>query len=154
VITYQIEKFMDCYDESIPMLEAHYLEIATDKHIKPLDADLDKYLAMEDAGMLRIFTVRDQAEDNKGRLIGYFVSFVMKHMHYSQTTIALNDIMYIEPAHRGGTVGYRMMKLATEDLKNLGAEVLIIHMKVDYPFRSLLTKLGFHLTEENWEKVL
>lgn len=165
MITYQVEKFMDCYDESIPMLEAHYLEIATDKHIKPLDIDIDKYLAMEEAGMLRIFTVRDQVMTNEqiriagpdhhpGVLIGYFVSFVMKHMHYSQTTIALNDIMYLDPDRRGGTVGYRMMKKATDDLKNLGAEVLIIHMKVDYPFRSLLTKLGFHLTEENWEKVL
>jgi len=155
VITYQVEKFDDCYEEAIPMLTAHYQEIATDKEVKPLVADLDKYRAMEEAGMLRIFTVRDnEGHPVQGRMIGYFVSFVMKHMHYSQTTIALNDIMYIDPAHRGGTVGYRMMKLAAEDLKNLGAEVLIIHMKVDYPFRSLLTKLGFHLTEENWERVL
>ncbi len=163
MITYQVEKWDDCYEEAIPMLEAHYVEIATDKSIKPLDPDLDRYQAMEEAGVLRIFTVRITAVDaetddtillGRGRLIGYFVSIIMKGLHYQQTTLAINDIMYIDPAYRGGTVGYRMMKGAAADLKNLGADILTIHMKTDYPFRSLLEKLDYHLTEENWEKVL
>ena len=163
MITYQVEKWDDCYEEAIPMLEAHYLEIATDKSIKPLDPDLDRYQAMEEAGVLRIFTVRLAAVDaetddtillGRGRLIGYFVSIIMKGLHYQQTPLAINDIMYIDPAYRGGTVGYRMMKGAAADLKNLGADILTIHMKTDYPFRSLLEKLDYHLTEENWEKVL
>ena len=178
MITYQVEKYNDVIDEIIPMFHAHYLEIATDQEIKPLDPDLDRYQELEDLGMLRIFTARDQPKvvtdylrdtskkiqdktgipatlrATTGPLIGYFNSFVMKHIHYQQTTIALNDIMYVEPAHRGGTVGYRLVKLAKADLKNLGADILIIHMKCDYPFRPLLTKLGFHLTEENWECVL
>ncbi len=165
MITYQVEKWDDCYEEAIPMLEAHYLEIATDKALKPLDPDLDKYQAMEDSGFLRIFTVRDKpgpadasitiAPDLlQGRLIGYFVSIVMRGLHYQQTTLAINDIMYIDPAYRGSTVGYRMIRGAKADLKNLGADILTIHMKTDYPFRSLLEKLDFHLTEENWECVL
>lgn len=163
MITYQVETYQDVINEIWPMLEAHYLEIATDKQIKPFDPDLDRYLAMEEQGCLRIFTARKRAEPVAGQdyhdglpttLIGYFVSFVLPGLHYQQTSMAINDIMYIEPAHRGGTVGYRLIKLATEDLKNLGADVLIIHMKVDYPFRSLLEKLDFHLTEENWERVL
>ncbi len=165
MITYQVEKWDDCYEEAIPMLEAHYVEIATDKALKPLDPDIDRYEAMEKAGVLRIFTVRyvpetvvlvepEEHVERPGILIGYFVSIIMKGLHYQQTTLAINDIMYIDPAYRGGTVGYRMMKHAALDLKNLGADILTIHMKTDYPFRSLLEKLDFHLTEENWEKVL
>jgi len=174
MITYQVEKWDDCYEEAIPMLHAHYLEIATDQEIKPLDPDLEKYQQLEDAGYLRIFTARDQPQTlpevkdkgfkavqlpdgqirQTGKLVGYFVSIVMHGLHYQQTMMALNDIMYIDPAYRGGTAGYRLIKLAAEDLKNLGADILTIHMKTDYPFRSLLTKLGFHLTEENWERVL
>ena len=165
MITYQVEKYNDVINEIIPMFHAHYLEIATDQEIKPLDPDLDRYQVLEDQGMLRIFTARDQLmtneqiriagpDHNRGQLIGYFNSFVMTHIHYQQTMIALNDIMYVDPAYRGGTVGYRLVKLAKADLKNLGADILIIHMKCDYPFRPLLTKLGFHLTEENWECVL
>ncbi len=163
MITYQVEKYEDVINEIIPMFRIHYDEIATDKDVKPLDPDLNRYQELERLGMLRIFTVREAAPPVEGqdyydgkptRLVGYFVSFVMNHIHYRQTKVALNDIMYVEPAHRGSTVGYRMMKLAKQDLKNLGADVLIIHMKCAYPFRPLLTKLGFHLTEENWECVL
>jgi GNAT superfamily N-acetyltransferase len=162
-VTYQVEKYADVIDEIWPMLEAHYNEIATDKQVKPFDPDLDRYQAMEKAGMLRILTVRgvptpvhdqDYFDGKPAGLIGYYISFVMPGLHYQQTSMAINDIMYIDPAHRGSTVAYRMIKLAISDLKNLGADVLIIHMKCDYPFRSLLTKLGFHLTEENWERVL
>jgi GNAT superfamily N-acetyltransferase len=172
VITYQVEKYDDVINEIWPMLEAHYLEICTDQHVKPFDPDLDRYQVMEDQGMLRIFTARKDTvmrrkEDGTkilhddgtpltrpGHLIGYFVSVILPGLHYQQTLMAINDIMYIMPEYRGGTVGYRLLKLATEDVKNLGADILIIHMKTDYPFRSLLTKLGFHLTEENWERVL
>jgi GNAT superfamily N-acetyltransferase len=161
MITYQVEKWDDCYEEAIPMLHAHYAEIATDKAIKPLDPDLDKYQELEKAGMLRIFTVRIEPDNLEsdlprcdGRLIGYFVSIIAKGLHYQQTTLAINDIMYVDPAYRGTTVSYRMMKGAALDLKNLGADILTIHMKTDYPFRSLLEKLDFHLTEENWERVL
>ena len=161
MITYQVEKWDDCYEEAIPMLHAHYAEIATDKAIKPLDPDLDKYQELEKAGMLRIFTVRIEPDNLiedlprcDGRLIGYFVSIVAKGLHYQQTTLAINDIMYVDPQYRGTTVGYRMMKGAALDLKNLGADILTIHMKTDYPFSSLLEKLDFHLTEENWERVL
>ncbi len=158
MITYQVEKWDDCYEEAIPMLHAHYVEIATDKAIKPLDPDLERYQGLEEAGLLRIFTARSVAEADgppaPGRLIGYFVSIVMTGLHYKQTTLAVNDIMYIDPAYRGGTTGYRLIKHAALDLKNLGADILTIHMKTDYPFRSLLEKLDFHLTEENWERVL
>ena len=163
MITYQVEKYADVIDEIIPMFHAHYLEIATDQEIKPLDPDLDRYQELEDLEMLRIFTARERPAPVEGQdyydgkpatLIGYFNSFVMTHIHYQQTMVALNDIMYVTPAHRGGTVGYRLIKLAKADLKNLGADILIIHMKCAYPFRPLLTKLGFHLTEENWECVL
>ena len=162
MITYQVEKYDDVITEIWPMLEAHYLEIATDKEVKPFDPDLERYISMADQDMLRIFTARDVFESDldgddavyPGRLVGYFISIVLPGLHYQQTIMAINDIMYLDPAHRGGTVGYRLIKLATEDLKNLGADILTIHMKTDYPFRSLLRKLDFHLTEENWERVL
>lgn len=163
MITFQIETIDDVREEILPMLHAHYIEIATSKGIRPLDIDWDKYYAMEKAGTLRVLTARarpqmvagqDYYDGQPGRLVGYFVSFVLPHIHYQQTLTALNDIMYLDPAYRGGTTGYRMLKEAILDLKNLGADILIIHMKVEYPFRNLLEKLGFHLTEENWERVL
>lgn len=173
MITYQIETIDDVQEEITPLLHTHYLEITTDKAIKPLDVDWDRYRDMEEAGALRIMTARDvkdilaqplgavrihKSHDTekgyRGRLVGYFCSFVIKHVHYQQTTMAINDVLYVDPVHRRGMVGYKLIKRAAEDLKNLGADILIIHMKVDYPFRNLLIRQGYTLTEENWEKVL
>lgn len=149
MITYQAEKFADCYQEADTMLRMQYEEITTCKEAKVYNPNYYRYQELEDMGMLRVFTARDD-----GNLIGYFVSFVTPHLHYSDTMFALNDILFIHPTWRKGSCGYRLIKLATEDLKNFGAAILIIHMKVDYPFRNLLIRLGFTLTEENWERVL
>lgn len=147
MITFQVEKFSDCYLEAIPLLIQHYEEVATHKKGKPLDPDHGRYQMLENEGMLRIFTARDD-----GKLVGYFVSMVMPHLHYSSTIYAMNDILYIDPAYRGTTLAYRMFKGAMKDLKeNTNTAIVIIHMKVKHQFRGLLTKLGFEQTEENWE---
>lgn len=157
MITFQVEEWSDeLYHEAYPLLYAQYREIATDKEVKPFDPDITQYENANELGMLRIVTARFHQPVllDDGRLVGYFCSIVSPGLHYQQTRIALNDILYIDPEFRGGTTGYRLFKFAIEDLKNLGADILTIHMKTDYPFRNLLTKLGFHLTEENWERVL
>lgn len=147
MITFQVEKFRDCFTEAIPLLEAHYEEIATNKEKKILDPDIERYHTLEDCGMLRIFTARDE-----GKLIGYFVSMVMPHLHYSSCIYAMNDILYVDPEYRGTTLAYRLFKGAIKDLKeNSNTDVMMIHMKVKHPFKGLLTKLGFEQTEENWE---
>ena len=157
---YQAETVEQVLPEMSSLNELHYDEIATHKDLKVLKPDYDKYLEMERLGMLRVFTVRNQVEERgittmaegryRGDLIGYFVTFISPHMHYSDCIYALNDILYIHPDYRGGTVGYRLFKEAMQDLRdNTEATILCIHMKVEYPFRQLLGKLGFSLTEEN-----
>ena len=162
MVTFQVEEWSDeLYQEALPLLLAQYHEIATDKEVKPFDPDLNEYENANELGMLRIVTARhnevytsDPTRQLEGQLIGYFCSIVTRGLHYRQTRMALNDILYIHPDYRGGTTGYRLFKFAIEDLKNFGADILTVHMKVDHPFRNLLTKLDFHLTEENWERVL
>lgn len=147
MIKFQVERFRDCYSEAAPLLIAHYNEVATNKESKVLDPDEDRYMMLEDNGMLRIFTARDG-----GKLVGYFVSMVMPHLHYSSTIYAMNDILYVDPEYRGTTLAYRMFKGAMQDLKeNSNTDVMMIHMKIKHPFKKLLTKLGFEQTEENWE---
>lgn len=147
MIKYSIETVAQCIAEIKPLNYAHWAEIATHKDIKVLDPDYDRYYKLEELGMLRIYTVRDS-----GILIGYYISMIMPHMHYQTCITALNDILYVHPDYRGGTVAYRMFTGALKDLKdNTDTNVVIVHMKVKHPFKRLLTKLGFEQTEENWE---
>jgi len=144
---YQVETVQECLIDMADLHEMHYAEISTHKELKKLKPDYDAYLELELNGNLRVMTVR---EDNN--MIGYCVTFIQPHIHYIDCTYALNDILFIHPDHRGGTVGYRLIKEAIRDLKeNTDANILCIHMKVKYPFRNLLAKFGFQLTEENWE---
>lgn len=150
MIKFQVERFQDCYAEVIPLLIAHYEEIETNKNEKVLDPDIKRYHMLEDNGMLRIFTAREH-----GKMVGYFVSMVMPHLHYSSCIYAMNDILYIDKDHRGTTLAYRLFKNAIQDLKdNTNTEVIMIHMTTKHPFRSLLEKFGFTQTEENWERTI
>jgi len=146
-ITHQVEEYKTCIDDIVPLFYNHWKEVANNQDTVPLDPDFDRYKALEDQGMMRIFTVRDD-----GELIGYFISFISPHMHYKTTVYAINDILYMDPRYRGGTQAYRMMRGAIEDLRdNCNVDRLVIHMKVDHEFRRLMKSLGGTLTEENWE---
>lgn len=149
MITMGVERFKDCIDDIKPLLLKHWYEIANNQDTIPLDPDYDKYQWLDDQGMMRIYIARDA-----GELVGYFISFISPHIHYRSTVYAINDILYIDPAYRGGTQAYRMMKGAMKDLKDNGVDRLIIHMKVNHEFRKLLSALDFNLTEENWEREL
>lgn len=145
---YQVETVQECLIDMIDLNDMHYDEIGTHKHLKVLKPDYEAYLELERDGHLRVFIVRD--DDDK--MIGYSVTFIQNHIHYSDCVYALNDILFVHPDHRGGTVGYRLIKESIKDVKeNTDATMLCIHMKVKYPFRNLLQKFGFENTEENWE---
>lgn len=147
MITYQVERVGEVMEEMRELNLLHWKEIATHKHIKKLNPDYDRYFGLEKLDMLRIFTARYE-----GRLVGYFISLLAPHMHYKELNVALNDILYILPIHRGGTVAYRLFKGAILDLKNnTDTHIVTVHMKIEHPFRPLLKKLGFVQTEENWE---
>ena len=146
MITYKIESFDDTIDDLMVLIELHYDEVATDKVNKVLDIDRKSYRYLEKAGCLRIMTVR-----HNGVLVGYFSSIYNKHLHYQQMVSAVSDAVYVHPEYRGGTIAYRLVKEVMLDLREIGVDHISMRMKVLHPYRNLLTKLGFSLTEENWE---
>jgi GNAT superfamily N-acetyltransferase len=148
--TMQVESINSCIDEIKPLFYKHWREIAGNQDTIPLDPDFDRYYNLEDSGVLRIFTARSD-----GKLVGYFISFIMPHMHHKSTIYGLVDMLYVIPDYRGGTTAYRLIKLAMEDLKSqCKVDILIIHMKIKFEFRRLLTALGFYRAGESWEVLL
>ena len=74
-----------------PVISAHKEEIAHYKDI-PLDPDWDAYYALQEAGALRPFTMRDP---EAGALQGYAVFFVRRNAHYRASLQAMQDILYL-----------------------------------------------------------
>ncbi len=125
-----------------PLLEDHWKEIAMFKDKISFSPDYEKYLILQDMGALHVVVVRDE-----GKIVGYFVSFIQPHIHYKDNIFAINDILYVDPSYRGGTVAYRMFKYAKKELKKIGVSVLMVHMKTKYPFEKLCESLGMDKEE-------
>lgn len=134
-------------EEAKPLLQKHWDEIAHYKDI-PLNPDYDHYYKMEKAGMLKIYTARDQ----EARMIGYAVYILSPALHYKQSMVARQDIIYIDPQHRG--VGLFLLKWCDEQLKSLGVQIVCHHVKAVHNFGPSLQRMGYELQDLIYTKRL
>ena len=146
---YQEEKYGQVRSEIEVLFKEHWQEIALNQDKIKLNPDFDTYKTLNDAGILRIFTARQD-----GLLVGYFLVMVTPHIHYKDHSFAMNDIIYVHPKWRGATVAYRMIKHVENALKEDGVSVLIINMKTHSPFDRLLEGLKFTNTERLYSKYI
>lgn len=128
-------------DELKPLLEKHYTEIAHYLDI-PLDPAFEQYIAMENVGALRVFTARLE-----GKLIGYSIFFVRPNLHYRSSLQAAQDILFIDPDHRKGSFGGRLIAFCDEELKREGVQVVYHHVKKAHNFGPLLERMGYQLVD-------
>jgi hypothetical protein len=145
-LTFQRETLSQMWDEALPLLQAHYQEIAHYQDI-PFEPDLESYHVREVAGALRIFTVRT---DWQYDLVGYAVFFVGLNSHYHSSLQALQDVLYVDPAHRG-TTGLRLIRYCDEQLQAEGVQVTYQHQKLAHPALGIVLKrLGYEPVEQTW----
>lgn len=140
-IAYGIERFPDAWPELKPLLELHWREIAHYLDI-PLDVDEAFYRGVDAAGALRIFTVRAG-----GALVGYAVFFVKHNPHYQGSLQAVQDVLFLHPAFRNGSVGARLIRHADEQLRDEGVQAVYHHVKRAHNFGPLLERMGYELVD-------
>ena len=149
MITYRQESLVTTKADIIPLLEKHWEEVALNKDKIKLNPDWDAYANLEDAGILKIFTARDDR-----KLVGYFVVFVKSHIHYKDHLFCYNDVIFVDEEYRKGFTSPRLIKFAEKCLKADGVEVMIVNTKMHKPFDSLLVWLGYKHIENLYSKVL
>lgn len=141
-VTIQREAFSEAlYDEALPLLVLHWREIAHFQDIE-LDGDVSRYLALEDSGMLRVYTARMD-----GRLVGYACFFIAPHGHYKRSLQAVQDLIYVDPACRCSAIGLRLIDHCDDALREEGAQVVLQHVKLAHP------KLGVILARRGYEPI-
>ena len=139
---YAQEKYDEVIDEIKPLLEAHYAEIAKHKDI-PLSPDWALYKTLESIGALKIFTCRSEHLDNS--LIGYGIYFVKHHIHYSTCLVAQQDILFIRKDYRGK--GMRFIGWCDDQLRAMGVQMTIQHVKATHNFGPMLERMGYELMD-------
>lgn len=132
-----------------PLLEKHWEMVALNKGQIKLNPDWKEYARLDAAGVLRIFTARDN-----GKLVGYCVLLVNTSIHYSDHKFASNDVVFVLPEYRAGATGYKLIKYAEDHCRDDGVSLMMINTKVHIPFDSLMIGMGFELIERIYSKFL
>lgn len=136
---YSQEKISDSLEEAKPLLLKHWQELESNWF--PLDPDYEQYIKLEELGITRSFGAR--TED--GILIGYAVFFVRYHIHYKTILVASCDILFFEKEHRGQ--GLEFIQWCDAQLRRLGVEVVLHHVKVSHDFSPALMRIGYEPDE-------
>lgn len=139
-VTYSaVEKYRDIHLEMDPIFEKHYKEIS---HYHDIELCINKeaYFAMEDSGWVRLFTARIN-----GKLVGYNAFFIRYNAHYAKSLQASNDVVYIDPEHRG--FGRDFIKWCDDQLREMGIQVVYHHVKAKHNFGPMLERMGYELID-------
>lgn len=128
----------DKADALMPLLRAHRDELATNKALMELAPNWDAYRALENTGSL--LALLAYAGDE---VVGYSVSFIGPHMHYSGLRYAQNDALFVKPEHRGGRLGLQLIKATEQLARERGARMMMWHAKTSTALEKLMPRLGY-----------
>jgi hypothetical protein len=135
--------------EAQVLLEQHYQELTLHKEYIKLSVDWDKYYKLESAGGFVLITARD-----KGKLIGYSAFFISNHIHYKNTKIAMNDVLFLHKDYRKGSAGIKLIKESEKIMKELNVSKIIWHVKLSNDFTPILKRMGYVVEEVCVGKIL
>jgi GNAT superfamily N-acetyltransferase len=141
--TYGRETYSEIVPDLRPILEEHWKELALYDDI-PLDPDYGVYNSLEQAGVLRVYTVRHSVEG----LVGYAVYFVRRHHHYKRHTWAISDVILVRSAHRNAGVGNALFDFLERALKAEGVDVIHTMTKAAHPELAYLLEARGHIKAE------
>jgi len=135
----QCEPVLQVKPEMEPLLEDHYQELTLHKDKIKLDPDWDLYDKLEKSKQFYLLTARDEST---GQLIGYSAWFVKPHIHYKNTIVAANDVLFLHKEHRQGMTGIRLIKYSEQEMKKY-AHKITWHVKSENDFRPILHRMGY-----------
>jgi hypothetical protein len=150
-VDFQVERWATYAPDAEGLWPLHWQEVALTQEAVPLDMDVERYAALDAAGILHIVTGRDA-----GRLVAYHTSLIMGHLHYKSTLHALVDLFYVHPLWRRGTTALRLFGTAHRALKQRGVVKVMsgtkLHSGLD--MTRLFIFMGYELAEHQFTKLL
>lgn len=146
---FALECLANVKEDIQPLIEEHWELVALNKGQIKLNPDWEQYATLDAAGILKIFTARDE-----GKLVGYFVMTVSRSLHYKDHMFGICDIIFVTPNSRAGATGYKLIKYAEKWCRENDVSLMNINTKVHIPFDSLMVGMGFDLIERIYSKYL
>lgn len=138
-IAFNEEKLDDSLIVEIETLLAAQMEEVGTKGCR-LDVDWNKYLMLNEAGVLRVYAMRVVH-----KLVGYSSFVIDNHLHHRHLVAAQNDSIYIMPEYRKSSsefIDFCDARLAEE-----GVNDITISVKPVRDFSAMLLKKGYEQEE-------
>ena len=145
----QVEPWATFYPDSKEIFPLHWRELALHQEQIPLSIDEAKYETLDKTGILLVITARDS-----GKLVGYYLWFLMPHLHYSNAgPMGLTDMYFVLPEYRQGT-GARLFIASEHELRKRGIVKAITSCKVHEDHTIFLEHLGWTFSDKTFVKYL
>jgi len=138
MVDFQKELLGDVATDCDRLLSLHYNELALHKEVVKLKVDWERYASLERLGKFHVFTARDNDS-----LIGYAAFLIDTHLHYKDLTVAVNDVLYLDPDRREGWEGIKLIKFSERECKDLGAQKIVWRCKTFKDLRPIMHRLGY-----------
>lgn len=142
MLTAAPEPFAPFLEEVMPLLPAHYAELALDQDKVPLSPQYDEYLRRDELGQVMCIAMRDA-----GKLVGYFIGFKAPGLHYSTCLTLIQDIFWLHPDHRGKGGGFILFEAVKREMKRHGIQRGFFGSKTHLPADWLFERVGFTKVE-------
>lgn len=139
----------DLMDHGTDLFRQHWNEIALNKQVMVLNPDRARYEALETAGSLIVLGAYENSV-----LVGYSVSFVTEHFHYSDLTIAQNDLLFLVASLRGTRLGLELITETEKAAQAKGAGMMLWHAKPNTPMANLMPRLSYGVQDIIFSKVI
>lgn len=139
--TFQVEPVEEWASEATDLIYAHWQELGLDLDLE-IAPDFTKMKAMEDVGMFKVITVRED-----GKMVGYLLAIIATHFHYRNSPkMLIVDAYYVAPECRSGT-GVKLIRF-TEDLaQKMGMIKIYLSCKIHRDHSKLFTGMGYALSD-------
>lgn len=138
MITIKRESYNQIIEDITSILPEHWQEVAHYKDKIPLSPIFEAYAELDKRGQLFIVAMRDN-----GKLIGYSIYIINRHIHYSTCLCACNDLLYLLPENRNHNLGIKLILESDNLLVDHGINRITYHVKPEHDFSPLLKRLGY-----------
>jgi L-amino acid N-acyltransferase YncA len=144
---FAIEQNARVWDEVMSLVHLNAAETGA-LSAEDLNPDKARYQQLEDVGALVVFTARaDQ------KLVGYMYAHVFRHLQFSSTTWAVQDVLFVHKEHRGvGAV--KFLKFIDESLKSAGVDYVLRQVHKNNDYSRTLERLGYEFVEKAYMRRL
>lgn len=131
------------------LLNEHWEELVSKKHLFKVNGDYERYDLLEKNGALITILAKENDE-----VVGYSVNILSPHLHYKDTLVCYNDLLFVSKDKRNSPLGIKLIKYTEELAKERGAQVMLWHAKQDTPLSKILPRMGNTLHEQVFMKEL